>query len=88
MTGNIRAIKENNNVRLVLTDTPGPNNSQDPEHQRTTLGFIQDSKRNPLIIYVLNGTQLGTTDDAQLLRLVSDTMSKGGKQSKDRFCLW
>lgn len=85
LNGNIRAIKENNNVRLVLTDTPGPNNSQDPEHQRTTLGFIQDSKRNPLIIYVLNATQLGTNDDAQLLRLVADTMSKGGKQSKDRF---
>lgn len=30
LNGNIRAIKENNNVRLVLTDTPGPNNSQDP----------------------------------------------------------
>ncbi|HHF3133550.1 TPA: dynamin family protein [Vibrio diabolicus] len=85
LNGNIRAIKENSNVRLVLTDTPGPNNSQDPEHQRTTLGFIQDSKRNPLIIYVLNATQLGTNDDAQLLRLVADTMSKGGKQSKDRF---
>ena len=85
LKGNIRAIKENNNVRLVLTDTPGPNNSQDPEHQRTTLGFIQDSKRNPLIIYVLNATQLGTNDDAQLLRLVADTMSQGGKQSKDRF---
>ncbi|MEZ7206286.1 dynamin family protein [Pseudoalteromonas sp. DY56-GL79] len=85
LNGNIRAIKENNNVRLVLTDTPGPNNSQDPEHQRTTLGFIQDSKRNPLIIYVLNATQLGTNDDALLLRLVADTMSKGGKQSKDRF---
>lgn len=85
LNGNIRAIKENNNVRLVLTDTPGPNNSQDPEHQRTTLGFIQDSKRNPLIIYVLNATQLGTNDDAQLLRLVAETMSKGGKQSKDRF---
>ena len=69
----------------MLTDTPGPNNSQDPEHQRTTLGFIQDSKRNPLIIYVLNATQLGTNDDANLLRLVADTMSKGGKQSKDRF---
>ncbi|BDU42203.1 dynamin family protein [Vibrio nigripulchritudo] len=85
LNGNIRAIKKNNNVRLVLTDTPGTNNSQDPEHQRTTLGFIQDSKRNPLIIYVLNATQLGTNDDAQLLRLVADTMSKGGKQSKDRF---
>lgn len=85
LRGDIRAIKENSNVRLVLTDTPGPNNSQDPEHQRTTLGFIQDSLRNPLIIYVLNATQLGTNDDAQLLRLVADTMSKGGKQSKDRF---
>lgn len=85
LTGNIRAIKENNNVRLVLTDTPGPNNSQDPEHQRTTLGFIQDSKRYPLIIYVLNGAQLGTDDDAQLLKLVAETMHKGGKQSKDRF---
>ncbi|KFZ36841.1 hypothetical protein HR45_13630 [Shewanella mangrovi] len=85
LSGNIRAIKENNNVRLVLTDTPGPNNSQDPEHQRTTLGFIQDSKRNPLIIYVLNATQLGTNDDSHLLKLVADIMSKGGKQSKDRF---
>ncbi|MCU8061016.1 dynamin family protein [Shewanella oncorhynchi] len=85
LKGNIRAIKENNNVRLVLTDTPGPNNSQDPEHQRTTLGFIQDSKRNPIIIYVLNATQLATNDDAQLLKLVADTMSEGGKQSKDRF---
>lgn len=83
--GDIRSIKESSNVRLVLTDTPGPNNSQDPEHQRTTLGFIQDSKRNPLIIYVLNATQLGTNDDAQLLKLVADTMKKGGKQSKDRF---
>lgn len=44
LKGDIRAIKENSNVRLVLTDTPGPNNSQDPEHQRTTLGFIQDSE--------------------------------------------
>ncbi|WP_419147256.1 dynamin family protein [Pseudoalteromonas 'SMAR'] len=85
LEGDIRAIKENTNVRLVLTDTPGPNNSQDPEHQRTTLGFIQDSARHPLIIYVLNATQLGTNDDANLLRLVADTMSKGGKQSKDRF---
>jgi ribosome biogenesis GTPase A len=85
LKGDIRAIKENCNVRLVLTDTPGPNNSQDPEHQRITLSFIQDSVRNPLIIYVLNATQLGTNDDVQLLRLVADTMRKGGKQSKDRF---
>ena len=83
--GNIVAIRERRDVRLVLTDTPGPNNSQDEEHQRTTMGFIQDSRRNPLILYVLNATQLGTNDDRNLLGLVAETMRKGGKQSKDRF---
>lgn len=83
--GNIEAIQERESVRLVLTDTPGPNNSQDEEHQRTTMGFISDSKRNPLILYVLNASQLGTNDDRNLLSLVADTMRKGGKQSKDRF---
>lgn len=83
--GNIAAIQERPDVRLVLTDTPGPNNSQDEEHQRTTMGFIQDSKRNPLILYVLNASQLATNDDRNLLGLVAETMLKGGKQSKDRF---
>lgn len=83
--GNIVAIREREEVRLVLTDTPGPNNSQDEEHQRVTMEFIQDSRRNPLILYVLNATQLGTNDDKNLLGLVAETMRKGGKQSKDRF---
>lgn len=83
--GDILAVEHNDNVRLVLTDTPGPNNAQDEDHERTTMGFVQDSRRNPLIIYVLNATQLGTNDDRNLLRLVADIMSKGGKQSKDRF---
>lgn len=85
LLGDIHAVEQNDNVRLVLTDTPGPNNSQDDDHHRTTIGFVQDSRRNPLIIYVLNATQLGTTDDCNLLRLVAEIMSKGGKQSKDRF---
>lgn len=72
--GNIVAIQERPDVRLVLTDTPGPNNSQDDEHQRTTMGFVQDSKRNPLILYVLNASQLGTNDDRNLLGLVAETM--------------
>ncbi|MGF7133102.1 ribosome biogenesis GTPase A [Paraburkholderia sp. EB58] len=83
--GNIEGIEERTYVRLVLTDTPGPNNSQDEEHQRTTMGFVQDSRRNPLILYVLNASQLGTNDDKHLLGLVAETMRKGGKQSKDRF---
>lgn len=83
--GDIVAIREREEVRLVLTDTPGTNNSQDEEHQRITMEFIQDSRRNPLILYVINATQLGTTDDRNLLGLVAETMRKGGKQSKDRF---
>lgn len=83
--GNIQAIQQRDNVRLVLTDTPGPNNSQDEEHERVTMSFVQDSKRNPLILYVLNATQLSTNDDRNLLRLVAKAMDKGGKQGKDRF---
>ncbi|WP_455927379.1 dynamin family protein [Pseudomonas capeferrum] len=83
--GDIQAIQERESVRLVLTDTPGPNNSQDEEHERTTMGFISDSKRNPLILYVLNASQLATNDDRNLLSLVAQAMREGGKQSKDRF---
>ena len=72
-------------MRLVLTDTPGPNNSQDENHERVTMGFIQDSLRNPLILYVLNASQLSIDDDRNLLELVGQAMRKGGKQSKDRF---
>jgi len=85
LRGNIVAMQPRDHVRLVLTDTPGPNNSQDADHELKTMGFIKDSRRNPLILYVLNGTQLGTNDDKNLLGLVAETMQKGGKQSKDRF---
>lgn len=49
------------------------------------MGFIQDSRRNPLILYVLNASQLSIDDDRNLLELVGQAMRKGGKQSKDRF---
>lgn len=85
LTGNIIGINERDHVRLVITDTPGPNNSQDPEHARTTMQHIQDSVRNPLILYILNATQLGTNDDQRVLGEISKIMQQGGKQSKDRF---
>lgn len=85
LEGAIPAVRDRDNVRLVLTDTPGPNNSQDENHERVTMGFIQDSRRNPLILYVLNASQLSIDDDRNLLELVGQAMRKGGKQSKDRF---
>ena len=85
LEGNIIGINERENVRLVITDTPGPNNSQDPEHARTTMQHIQDFARNPLILYILNATQLGTEDDKKVLSEIAKIMQQGGKQSKERF---
>lgn len=85
LEGNIVGIQERENVRLVLTDTPGPNNSQDPEHSRTTMSHIQDSRRNPLILYILNAMNLGVTDDQRVLEQIAKIMQQGGKQAKDRF---
>jgi ribosome biogenesis GTPase A len=85
LEGNIKAIRETEQVRLVLTDTPGPNNSQNEEHRLITMRQIKNTARNPLILYLLNGTQLGVDDDKFLLKQIAETMATGGKQSKDRF---
>jgi GTPase Era involved in 16S rRNA processing len=69
---------------LMLIDTPGPNNSQNQAHKNTTYRAINNDSNN-LILYVLNGTQLSTNDDASLLSYVADQIKKGGKQVRDRF---
>ncbi len=69
---------------LMLVDTPGPNNSQNRAHKNTTYRAI-NSDSNNLILYVLNGTQLSTNDDASLLSYIADQIKRGGKQVRDRF---
>ena len=81
--GNIPFL-ESNSMSLMLVDTPGPNNAQNQEHKNTTYGTVNNDSNN-LILYVLNGTQLSTNDDANLLRYVAEQMKKGGKQMRDRF---
>lgn len=81
--GNIPMIKSEN-VRLVLADTPGPNNSRNDSHHRCTMGMIKNEQK-PMILYVLNASQLSTNDDHHLLSVVAKEMSRGGKQSRDRF---
>lgn len=73
-----------NNVHLVLVDTPGPNNSRNQEHRDHTYRIIKE-KTKPMVLYVLNATQLATNDDDYLLGSVAQAMKVGGKQSKDRF---
>lgn len=70
-------------VSLVLIDTPGPNNSRDPEHKKVQSEFLSKSSKS-LVLYIMEGT-FGSDDDNALLQRVVDSMKVGGKQSKDRF---
>lgn len=81
--GNIPFL-DSKSTALMLVDTPGPNNAQNQAHKNTTYRAI-NSDSNNLILYVLNGTQLSTNDDAALLHYVADQIKKGGKQVRDRF---
>ncbi len=82
--GNIPTVKQTEACTMVFVDTPGPNNSCDDNHKRTTLETIR-SKPLSMIIYVLNATQLSTNDDCWLLEQVCKAMSSGGRRAQDRF---
>ena len=81
--GDIPGI-ESKNIRLVLSDTPGPNNSRTAEHEKHTMDLL-NADYKPMIIYVLNGTQLETNDDNILLSNVARLVKSGDRQSRDRF---
>lgn len=71
-------------MKLVLVDTPGPNNSRDRSHQEMTYRMIADSDKS-LVLYVMNGQQLGINDEKQFLDYICQKMQEGGKQSRERF---
>lgn len=81
--GNIPFVSSDD-VSLVLVDTPGPNNSRDPKHKAATYRMISESSK-PLVLYIMNATQLAVDDDNNLLSYVAESMKVGGKQSRDRF---
>ena len=72
LVGDISAIK-NDNAELVIYDTPGPNNSQDDNHEALTMEVIDDDSYG-MILYVLNATQLGVNDDRALLEKIKKTL--------------
>ncbi|MDE7241521.1 dynamin family protein, partial [Desulfovibrio sp.] len=82
VTGDIPFVGSDE-VSLVLIDTPGPNNSRTTDHGEVQRQMLDD-KAKPLILYVMTG-EYGTEDDKAVLNRVADSMSKGGKQSRDRF---
>lgn len=72
------------NMHLVIIDTPGPNSSQNQAHKNHTYRLIKNEDK-PMVLYVLNATQIGIDDDSKLLSGVANEMKVGGKQTKDRF---
>lgn len=82
LEGNVPFVDDDSS-RLVLVDTPGPNNSQDLSHLERTKDVIVNQPKT-LVLYVMNGTQLGTNDENSLLTLISESM-QGSKENRDRF---
>jgi hypothetical protein len=71
-------------MRLVIQDTPGPNNSRDRKHGAVTSSIIS-SDNNSVVMYIMNATQFAIDDDKNLLEDIAKAMKRHGKQSRDRF---
>lgn len=61
----------NMGARLVLYDTPGPNNACDDNHRRVTEGLLKSGGYG-MILYLLNAAQIGVNDDANFLDLLAE----------------
>ena len=78
---------ESRDLKLVLTDTPGPNNSKEGEgerHRSHTYKLLK-AEYKPMILYVLDSTKLEDDSDNNLLKVVAEAMMSGGRQSQERF---
>ena len=84
LQGNIPFV-EASEISLVITDTPGPNNSKDKSHRQRLMNMLDGKKYKPLILYVLNATQFGITDDSELLKSIIKKLENADKQTKDSF---
>lgn len=71
----------NMDKRLVIYDTPGPNNSCDSSHRDVTKSILHDGNYG-LILYVINATQLGIHDDQQLLIEIKSVIDRS-EEHKD-----
>jgi GTPase Era involved in 16S rRNA processing len=71
MVGTYFCSEVKSNKRICLIDTPGVNSSQDSIHQRITQSTIEEQKAD-LMLYVMNGGNMGSEDDMRHLRYVCD----------------
>lgn len=75
---------ESTGMKLVLVDTPGPNNARNKQHEEMTYKMLADSDKS-LVLVVLNAQQPGVGDEKLFMDYVCNCMKSGGKQTKDRF---
>ena len=77
--GNIPFANKKEILNLTLIDTPGPNNSRNSVHQKILEKYLENIDENAIILYVLNATQLGITDDSILLDKLIKNVSNNTK---------
>lgn len=65
-----RSLSEIQN-KVCFIDTPGVNSSQNREHRELTNGTISDDSCD-LLIFLLNGENIGTDDDVKHLKYVAE----------------
>ena len=88
LTGNIPFVSSKD-MRLMLVDTPGPNNAENEEHGNVQRKYVHDGREKPLILYVMKPEYNEGDSDALLQDIASRMQDKGkqdkGKQARDRF---
>ena len=71
-------------MHLLISDTPGPNNSKTNDHSKHIDDLIMADYK-PMIMYILNTQQLEINDDKSLLERIAYSMKGSGKQGADRY---
>ena len=81
VAGDMPFIK-NLGARLVLYDTPGPNNARDERHAQV-LRNIMHNQEYGLVIFMLSATNVSTTDERILLEELLKLYKKSGRSKKE-----
>ena len=61
--------------RVIFYDSPGVTSSENSEHTEITSKMLK-SKKYKLLLYVINATQLATTDEEEHLRFVANLIGR------------
>ena len=81
--GNIPFVSSKE-IKLILIDTPGPDNARDRRHGQVTAEALKQSSKM-LVLFVMNGGKLHDEAQDMFLKRIAKSMSVGGKQSRERF---